>query len=119
MLGERVPDMGSLDPSWHHNYATLAWYSEQQIKPYVPHYPSIHPDLVTLTEVLHTLAHDPIERQKFVNKPASYARSQIPDEKQRALLAELNAPELVNLGIHPFLPFMLRLQLDREGIDLK
>ena len=118
MLGERVPDMGSLDPSWHHNYATLAWYSEQPNKPYVPHYPSVHPDLVTLTEILHKLANDPAERQKFADEPIGYARDQELDEKQRALLAELNQAELVKMGIHPFLPFMVRLQLDRDGIQL-
>src|SRR5262249_12431476 len=26
MLGERVPDAWSFEPSWHHTYATLAWY---------------------------------------------------------------------------------------------
>ena len=26
MIGERKPDVASLDPSWHHNYATLAWW---------------------------------------------------------------------------------------------
>jgi 2,3-dihydroxyphenylpropionate 1,2-dioxygenase len=25
-LGERKPDIVSLDPSWHHNYASLAWF---------------------------------------------------------------------------------------------
>ena len=118
MLGERVPDMGSLDPSWHHNYATLAWYSEQPNKPYVPHYPSVHPDLVALTEILHKLANDPAERQKFADEPIGYARDQELDEKQRALLAELNQAELVKMGVHPFLPFMVRLQLDRDGIQL-
>ena len=24
-LGERKPDVVSMDPSWHHNYASLAW----------------------------------------------------------------------------------------------
>ena len=118
MLGERVLDMGSLDPSWHHNYATLAWYSEQPNKPYVPHYPSVHPDLVALTEILHKLANDPAERQKFADEPIGYARDQELDEKQRALLAELNQAELVKMGVHPFLPFMVRLQLDRDGIQL-
>ena len=26
-LGERKPDIVSMDPSWHHNYASLAWFS--------------------------------------------------------------------------------------------
>src|SRR6185295_9912128 len=26
-LGERVPDLVSMDPSWHHNYATLGWWT--------------------------------------------------------------------------------------------
>ena len=26
-LGERKPDIVQLDPSWHHNYASLGWFS--------------------------------------------------------------------------------------------
>ena len=26
-LGERKPDIVSMDPSWHHNYASVAWFS--------------------------------------------------------------------------------------------
>src|SRR5215468_3080843 len=29
-LGERKPDVVSLDPSWHHDYATLAWIGARQ-----------------------------------------------------------------------------------------
>ena len=28
-LGERKPDIVSMDPSWHHNYASLAWTGGQ------------------------------------------------------------------------------------------
>ena len=60
-----------------------------------------------------------LERQKFVDEPESYANGQDINKRQRALLAELNQAELVKLGVHPFLPFMVRLQLYRDGVVLK
>src|SRR4051794_40730769 len=44
-LGERKPDVVSMDPSWHHNYASLAWIDSPSID-HAAHYPSIRPELV-------------------------------------------------------------------------
>ena len=57
-LGERKPDMVSMDPSWHHNYASLAWIGGEAEQSHAAHYPSIKPELVELTSALHGLAHD-------------------------------------------------------------
>ncbi|HEX3697140.1 MAG TPA: hypothetical protein VH374_17320, partial [Polyangia bacterium] len=43
-LGERKPDIVSLEPSWHHNYASLGWFSPPAARP-EPHYPPIKPEL--------------------------------------------------------------------------
>src|SRR5471030_3299468 len=44
-LGERKPDIVQLNPSWHHNYASLGWYTPAANAPDAPHYPQIAPEL--------------------------------------------------------------------------
>jgi 2,3-dihydroxyphenylpropionate 1,2-dioxygenase len=39
MLGERKPDIVSMDPSWHHNYASLGWWGGPPA-PAELHYPA-------------------------------------------------------------------------------
>ena len=114
MLGERKPDMTSLDPSWHHNYATLAWTSEATPRKEALHYPPIRADLVALTEALHTLAHDAEARKRFLADPATYAAGLDLAPHEREALAKMEEAALVALGVHPFVPFMARLQFDRD-----
>src|SRR5204862_137923 len=52
-LGERKPDIVSMDPSWHHNYASLAWTGGHNDAERAAHYPSIKPELVELTSAQH------------------------------------------------------------------
>src|SRR6266850_152330 len=67
-LGERKPDIVSLEPSWHHNYASLGWFSPLGARP-EPHYPSIKPELVELTVALF--------RRKSVTAPTLEPRSRV------------------------------------------
>lgn len=113
MLGERKPDMASLDPSWHHNYATLAWWSEPEADAFVPHYPPVAPERVALTEALYRLANDEAERRKYLADPESWAASIDLSAEERAALVGMDERALRELGVHPFVPFMARLQLDR------
>ena len=117
MLGERKPDMTSFDPSWHHNYATLAWWSEPADEAFQPHYPAIDPAHVALTAALHRLANDAAERARYLADPDGFAAALDLDPAQRAVLVRLDGPELVALGVHPFLPFMAQFQLDRDRAD--
>ena len=64
-LGERKPEVVSMDPSWHHNYASLGWIGGDAEQRHAAHYPSIKPELVELTSALHGLAHDPEQRAIF------------------------------------------------------
>ena len=57
MLGERKPDIVSMDPSWHHNYASLGWWGGPPA-PAKLHYPPIKPELVGLIDALHGIAHE-------------------------------------------------------------
>ena len=118
MLGERKPDIAQLDPSWHHNYATLAWYeapAEAHAEPPPePHYPAVRADRVAISAALHKLANDADERARYLQGPEAYARAHELSEEELALLIGLEEEVARALGVHPFLPFMARLQLDRQ-----
>ncbi len=112
MLGERKPDMVSMDPSWHHNYATLGWWKQARKKPAAPHYPAISPERLALTEVLHGLANDPGEREQYLSNPKAYAASFDLSQKEQKALLKIDGKQMTAMGVHPFLPFMARMQLD-------
>jgi 2,3-dihydroxyphenylpropionate 1,2-dioxygenase len=116
MLGERKPDLVSLDPSWHHNYATLAWWSQpaKNPKPFEPHYPAIAPDRLDLSVALHQLANNAEERARFIADPKAYAAALDITAKERKALLALDDAALVKIGVHPFMSFMARLQIERE-----
>ena len=76
-LGERKPDVVSMDPSWHHNYASLAWIGGNAREDHAAHYPSIKPELVELTSALHGLAHDADMRAQYMADAGGLCR-QIP-----------------------------------------
>jgi len=114
LLGERKPDLVSLDPSWHHNYATMAFWSQGAAHQPDLHYPPIHPDQVVLADILHRLAHDGAERAKFLSDPQAYAGALAIAPAEKVALAAMDQSALLKLGVHPFLPFMAKLQIDRQ-----
>jgi len=113
MLGERVPDMASFDPSWHHNYATLAWWSQKRAKTAAPHYPAISPERLNLTVVLHRLANDEAERARYAADRKGYVATLDLTKKEKDALVRLRDEEMVAMGVHPFPSFMARLQIER------
>lgn len=113
MLGERRPDMASLDPSWHHNYATLAWWTQPDERPFAPHYPAIAPERLAITSALHRLANDADERARYLADREGYVRGLDMTASERKALLALDDKAMVRLGVHPFLPFMARLQIER------
>jgi 2,3-dihydroxyphenylpropionate 1,2-dioxygenase len=111
-IGERKPDIVSFDPSWHHNYASLAWIGGG-VEGHVAHYPSIKPELVELTAALHSLAHDAGMRAQFVaDAPAFADRFGLPADQREALI-KLDLPSIVKMGAHPLVPFLAQLQIQR------
>jgi 2,3-dihydroxyphenylpropionate 1,2-dioxygenase len=112
-LGERKPDLVSMDPSWHHDYASLAWYGGEEHSP-APHYPSIKPELVALTAALHALAHDEAARGAYIADPAEFADRHTLEPAQRAALIALDVPAMVAMGAHPLVPFLANLQVQRQ-----
>ena len=111
-LGERKPDIVSMDPSWHHNYASLGW-TEARLAGHDAHYPAIKPELVELTSALHGLAHEQAARDQFVADAAAYAGGfKLSSEQNQALIA-LDLEKMVAMGAHPLLPFLARMQIQR------
>ena len=116
MLGERKPDIVSLEPSWHHNYASLGWFSPSETPP-APHYPSIKPELVELTVALQGLAHDEASRAAFLADAAGYADRFKLTSAQRAALVTLDTRAIVAMGAHPLVPFLANMQIERQRRD--
>ncbi len=112
-LGDRTPDIVQMDPSWHHNYASLGWWSPPP-NTTTPHYPSIDPALVPLTTAIHGLAHDSAERAQFIADPAAYLRKHRVEEKYAAMLLALDMNALTATGVHPLVPFLARMQVERD-----
>jgi 2,3-dihydroxyphenylpropionate 1,2-dioxygenase len=111
-LGERKPDVVSMDPSWHHNYASLAWIDARPDEASV-HYPSIKPELVELTSALHGLAHDAGKRAQFIADAPAYADRFKLSPQQRKALIDLDMPTIVKMGTHPLVPFLAQMQIQR------
>ena len=106
--------MGSLDPSWHHIYGTLGWTRKPAADDWTPHYPTVHPERVALTQVLHELAHDGAERARYLADPGGYAEARGLDGAEAAALVSLEADAMAALGVHPLVPFLARLEIDHE-----
>jgi 2,3-dihydroxyphenylpropionate 1,2-dioxygenase len=103
----------SMDPSWHHNYASLGWTSGHAEADHAAHYPAIKPELVELTSALHELAHDAERRAQYLaNAPAFADRFQLPADQREALI-KLDLPAIVKMGTHPLVPFLAQLQIQR------
>lgn len=113
-LGERKPDVVQMDPSWHHNYASLGWYTPNEEARLAPHYPPIAPELAALTGALHTLANSAEARQNYYADPGAYAQRFKLSAEQARMLVNFDAKTLVDLGVHPLVPFLARLHFERE-----
>jgi 2,3-dihydroxyphenylpropionate 1,2-dioxygenase len=112
-LGERKPDIVSMDPSWHHNYASLGWTSGRAEAEHAAHYPAIKPELVELTSALHGLAHDAELRAQFMSDAAAFADKFQLSSDQREALIKLDLPTIVKMGAHPLVPFLANMQVER------
>jgi 2,3-dihydroxyphenylpropionate 1,2-dioxygenase len=112
-LGERKPDVVSLNPSWHHNYASLGWTSDVRPTATRLHYPETKPELVELISALHGLAHDQAKRSEFVANPEGYADRFKLNSAQRQALVSLDMPSIAAMGAHPLVPFLADMQIRR------
>ncbi len=117
MIGERKPDMFSFEPTWHHNYGTLAWTTEPADETFSPHYPAVRADRVVLTETLHRLATVDAERARYLKDPAAYAAAMDGlSQEERDALVRLDRTEMIALGLHPFVPHAFLRVLESMGL---
>ena len=114
MLGNRKPDVLEFNPSWHHNYASLGFWSRPAGNTAQAHYPATKPELVALTAALHALANDIEARRSFARDPAAFANAWHVEGPQSQLLARFDVNAIVALGVHPLVPFLARMQIERE-----
>jgi 2,3-dihydroxyphenylpropionate 1,2-dioxygenase len=113
-LGERIPDIVQMNPSWHHNYASLGWWSEEREEARAPHYPSIAPHLVRLTDALHSLANDANARARYLADSAAFARDAGVQGEQAKALCSMDMKSFLAMGVHPLVPFLANMHLVRE-----
>lgn len=111
-LGERVPDIVQMDPSWHHNYASVGFLTEPAAAGAL-HYPTIDPKLVGLTQALHGLANDTQSQQAYLHDPTAFARNLALPPAQQQALAQLDQPALVGMGVHPLIGFLAHMHIQR------
>lgn len=112
-LGDRTPDVVQMDPSWHHNYASLGWWSTPAAQAPRPHYPSIDPALVPLTAALHALAYDAQARAHFQQDADAFIATHGVAGEHAQWLRALDVPTMVKHGVHPLVPFLAHMQLNR------
>jgi 2,3-dihydroxyphenylpropionate 1,2-dioxygenase len=112
-LGQHKPDIVAMEPSWHHNYASLGWFGAPPSAP-APHYPAIKPELVELTTALHGLAHDEQMRALYLADPGAYADRYRLTPHQRGALLTLDDSAISALGAHPLVAFLARMQIERQ-----
>jgi 2,3-dihydroxyphenylpropionate 1,2-dioxygenase len=112
-LGERKPDLVQMNPSWHHNYASLGWWSAEAPQEHRPHYPAIAPALVNLTDALHALANDAQARARYLADPAAFAADAGVGGEQAKALAAMDMKALAAMGVHPLVAFLANMHLER------
>ena len=113
MLGERKPDVVEFNPSWHHNYASLGFWSPPAA-PVAPHYPQTKPELVALTQALQALAHDASARAAYAADPVAFARTHGVQGEQAKYFILNDFKGMAAMGVHPLVPFLARMQIERE-----
>jgi 2,3-dihydroxyphenylpropionate 1,2-dioxygenase len=114
-LGERKPDLVQMNPSWHHNYASLGWWTPPGEAAFVPHYPPIAPHLVRLTDALHRIANDEAARRRYLADRGAFAREARVEGEQAEALVALDLKRLAALGVHPLVSFLANMHLERAG----
>ncbi len=116
LLGDRKPDLVEFNPSWHHNYASLGFWSPPAATAAVPHYPETRPELVPITAALHALANDAEARKAYAADGVVFCTRFALTGEHGELLRNGRFPAIVALGVHPLVPFLARLALEREGL---
>src|SRR5260221_3968677 len=73
-LGERKPDIVSMDPSWHHNYASLGFTRGEGEAVRAARYPEIKPEPVEVNAAPPFPSHDGAVRARYLAHARRVAR---------------------------------------------
>ena len=92
----------------------LARLVESPETPPAPHYPSIRTELVEFTVALQELAHDEASRAAFLTDAEGYADRFRLTSAQRTALIGLDTRTIVAMGVHPLVPFLANMQVERQ-----
>lgn len=111
-LGERVPDIVGIEPSWHHVYAMAGWTSGDTAESQALHYPMTDPQLLPLYEALFALRTEPASRDAWLDDAEAFSRRYPLSDDQRSALVGLDEVAMRALGVHPLLGFLARLEVD-------
>ncbi len=111
-LGERKPDIVQFDPSWHHNYASIAFFGAPAAATTArPHYPQITPEVVRLTDALHAICHDEAAARRFIADRDAYAAAAEVVGDQTRMLVTLDVKGIAGAGVHPLLGFLADMRV--------
>jgi 2,3-dihydroxyphenylpropionate 1,2-dioxygenase len=114
MLGERKPDIVSMDPSWHHNYASLGWWGGPPAPAELP-YPS---DQAGTGRADRRAARDCPRggaSPGISRRPRGLCRTLPADPGSARCARRPRHKAIVAIGTHPLLSFLARMQVDRSG----
>jgi len=111
-LGDRVPEVVRLEPSWHHVYAVAGWVPGRPVSDEPLHYPPTDAGLLPLYEALYDLRMHRASCEAWLDDPEAYAARWPVDGPARAALVALDEGALRDLGVHPLLGFLARLETD-------
>jgi len=76
--------------------------------------PLWRPTGVAVTDAMHRIANDTGERARFAADRSAFVGELKLWEEEASALAAMDEDAFARLGIHPFVPFMARLQLERD-----
>lgn len=111
-LAERAPNLARLEPSWHHNYAIVAWSDGSVPVEEEPHYPVPRADQLALYEALYALRSSHDAGVDFLRDREGFADRFPLAPSERAALVALDEAALRELGVHPLLSFLARLEVN-------
>ena len=111
-LAERIPGIVRLEPSWHHNYAIAGWSDRTGPVQDAPHYPVPRADQLALYEALYALRNSHDACVGFLRDPEGFAGRYDLRPAERAAIVRLDEAALRDLGVHPLLAFLARLEVN-------
>lgn len=111
-LGERVPSIVALEPSWHHNYGMVSWDgSVEQPEPEPLHYPVPQAAQLALYAALYALRSSREACAEHLRDAEALADRHGLEGAARKAFVTLDQERLAEAQVHPLLGFLARLEV--------